>query len=58
MSLFLIVLFGLLIFVVGFFTGAALLVIVAINRIEHEGRFDAGPVSIIGYLEHRDDRWN
>lgn len=58
MSMFSVALAVLLIFVVGFFTGAALLVIVAINRIEHEGRFDAGPVSIIGYLEHRDDRWN
>lgn len=58
MSLFLIALLGLLIFVIGFFFGAVLLAVVAINRIEHVGRFDAGPVSIIGYLEYRDDRWN
>ncbi len=57
MSLFLIALLCLLVFVIGFFAGAVLLVIVAVNRIEHEGCFDAGPVSIIGYLEHRDDRW-
>ena len=57
MSLFLSILFGLLILVIGFFAGAVALVVVVINRIQHEGRFDAGPVSIIGYMEHRDDRW-
>lgn len=58
MSMFSVALLGLLIFVIGFFAGAVLLVIAAINRIDRTGRFDAGPVSIIGYLEHRDDRWN
>lgn len=58
MSLVFAILWGLLIFVIGFFAGAVALVVVVINRIEHGGRFDAGPVSIIGYLEHRDDRWN
>lgn len=57
MSAALITLAVVLVFLVGFFTGAVVVGALICDRIHLAGRFDAGPVVIVGKLEHKHGNW-
>ena len=52
----LLILLGVLLVICGFFAGAVTLAVVIVNRLDTEGRFHAGPATIIGFVERNHDR--
>lgn len=50
-----IALLAMLAFIIGFFSGAVVFCLLFIDQLTHEGEYQAGPFTIVGYVRRRNE---